>query len=186
MCEPATLLVASMLFTAGAGYVQGKSQEDAGKYQAAVSKQNAELSDLRASQAATIGSIQEEQHRAKVRQMAGAQRAQYAANGIDLGSGVVQDMLDQTITMGETDALTIRYNAMNEAWGYRTQAVNDRNEGRFAEWSGKQQKRGTFMTTAANLVGQGIGGYQAGVFRGSSGATGGTNYSVKTGANYRG
>lgn len=165
MCEVSTvLLVSSMLFTAGAGYVQAKNQEDAGKYQADVAKQNAELNDLRASQAATIGAIQEDQHRAKVRQMAGTQRANYAANGIDLGSGVVQDMLDQTYTMGETDALTIRFNAMNEAWGYRTQAVNNRNEGAFAKWSGNQQARGTYLTTAGSLAGQGYDGYKSGAF----------------------
>ncbi len=166
MCEASTvLLIGSMLFTAGAGYVSAQNQKDAGKYQADVAKQNAELNDLRATQAATIGSIQEDQHRAKVQQLAGTQRANFAANGIDLGSGVVQDMIGQTYTMGETDALTIRYNAMNEAWGYRTQAVNDRNDGRFSKWGGNAQANSTYLTTASSLITQGYGGYSSGAFR---------------------
>src|SRR3546814_7084778 len=93
---------------------------------------------FRSQQAATIGAVQEEQHRAKVRQLAGAQRADFAARGIDLRSGVVQDLVGETYTMGEADALTIRFNAMNEAWGYRTQAVNSRNNARMARFGGKQ------------------------------------------------
>lgn len=168
-----------MAVTAYAGARQASAQKASGEYQAQVAKQNAELNDLRATQAATIGSIKEDQQRAKVRQMVGAQRAQYAANGIDLGSGVVQDMTDQTTTMGETDALMIRYNAMNEAWGYRTQAVNDRNEGRFAKWAGRQQATGTYLSTAANLAGQGYSSYSSGAFGGggygSATKSGGTN-----------
>src|SRR3546814_559033 len=137
-------------------------------------------SDL-AQQAATIGAVQEEQHRAKVRQLAGAQRADFAARGIDLRSGVVQDLVGETYTMGEADALTIRFNAMNEAWGYRTQAVNSRNNARMARFGGKQASRNTYLTTAAGLAGQAYGGYQSGAFSGGggsapTGATGGTAF----------
>lgn len=177
MCSPAAAFWAiSLAVTAYSGVRQANAEKASGQYQAEVAKQNADLNDLRATQAATIGSIQEDQHRAKVRQMVGAQRAQYGANGIDLSSGVVQDMTDQTTMMGETEALTIRYNAMNEAWGYRTQAVNDRNEGRFAKWAGRQKATGTYLSTASSLASQGYGGYSSGMF-GGGGATksGGTN-----------
>jgi len=165
VCNPVAWVYAiGTVLTVAAGVQQAKSQKAAAEYQADVGKQNAELNDLRASQSATIGAIQEEQHRAKVRQMAGAQRAQFAANGIDLGSGVVQDIVGQTYTMGETDALTIRFNAMNEAWGYRTQAVNDRNGARFAKWSGQQQATGTYLSTAASVTSSGYGAAKDGVF----------------------
>src|SRR3546814_13727460 len=68
--------------------------------------------------------------------------------------------------MGEADALTIRFNAMNEAWGYRTQAVNSRNNARMARFGGKQASRNTYLTTAASLAGQAYGGYQCGAFIG--------------------
>lgn len=166
MCNPAVLAIASMAFTAYAGMEQAKGQEDMARYQQDVANKNAENDEFRARQAATIGAVQEEQHRAKVRQMAGAQRADFAARGIDLQSGVVQDMQDETYTMGETDALTIRFNAMNEAWGYKQQAANSRNEGRAARFQGKQAKRNTYLTTAANVAGMGYNAYQSGAFGG--------------------
>src|SRR3546814_13747833 len=80
--------------------------------------------------------------------------------------------------MGEADALTIRFNAMNEAWGYRTQAVNSRNNARMARFGGKQASRNTYLTTAASLAGPAYGGCHSGAFsaaggRAPTGATGG-------------
>lgn len=174
MCELTTaLLVTSLIFTGAAGAYSADSAKKAGQYQAEVAKQNAELDDLRATQAATIGSMQEEQHRAKVRQLAGSQRADFAARGIDLQSGVVQDMLDETYTLGETDALMIRYNAMNEAWGYKTQATNSRNEGRFAQWRGKREATGTYLTTAASMAGTLGGSYGSRAPRTTTGGSSG-------------
>lgn len=174
MCNPAAFLVVGMVLTAGAGAYKADAENKAGQYQAEVADQNAKLNDFRAEQAGQIGAIQEEQHRAKVRQLAGTQRANLAANGIDLGSGTALDMVTETYTMGEQDALMIRYNAMNEAWGYRTQAVNDRNSGRFAKAQGKNAAMGTYLTTAASLSSMAAGGYGSGTFGGGGGgATGG-------------
>src|SRR3546814_8652359 len=85
--------------------------------------------------------------------------------------------------MGEADALTIRSNAMNEAWGYRTQAVNSRNNARMARFGGKQASRNTYLTTAASLAGQAYGGYPSGAFSGGggsapTGATGGAAFGL--------
>lgn len=183
MCyAQAAAWVISAAITAYAGYQQAESQKDIAQYQADVANKNAELDDLRASQVATIGAIQEDQHRAKVRQMAGTQRANFAANGIDLGSGVVEEIIDQTYTFGETDALTIRFNAMNEAWGYRTQATNSRNDARFAKYRGNTEARNTYLTTAASIAGSSYQGYQSGVFSGNN--TGGVNSKVKKPGGY--
>lgn len=179
MCEPTTiLLVSSMVLTAAGGVYKADAEKKAGQYQAEVADQNAKLNDFRAEQAGQIGAIQEEQHRAKVRQLAGTQRANLAANGVDLGSGTALDMVTETYTMGEQDALMVRYNAMNEAWGFRTEAVNDRNRGRFAKAQGKNAAMGTYLTTAASLAGQGYQGFASGAFGGGSGAK-----AAKAGAN---
>src|SRR3546814_6613788 len=90
-----------MALTGYAGYEQAEGQKDMARYQADVAEKNADLDEFRAQQAATIGAVQEEQHRAKVRQLAGAQRADFAARGIDLRSGVVQDLVGETYTKGE-------------------------------------------------------------------------------------
>lgn len=161
---PAAMLIASMALTAYAGNEQAGAERDAGKYQAEVAEVNAKQSDYRAEQAGRIGAIKEEQHRAQVRQMVGSQRATLAANGVDVGSGTAAALVDETYTLGEADALTIRYNAMNEAWGFRAQAGEDRQQGQFAKYRGKVQSRNTYLTTAASLASQGAQGYANGIF----------------------
>src|SRR3546814_18232486 len=111
------------------------------RYQADVAEKNADLDEFRAQQAATIGAVQEEQHRAKVRQLAGAQRADSAARGIDLRSAVVQDLVGETYTMGDAPALTICFNAMNDAWDYRTQSVHRHHNARLARLAGNTKSR---------------------------------------------
>ncbi len=158
------VMIASMIMTAAAGVYAADSKKKEGQYRAEVAQQNAELDDYRAAQAATIGAVQEDQHRAKVRQMVGSQRASLAANGLDLGSGTAADMVDETQAAGEVDALTIRFNAMNEAWGYRTSAVNERNGGKFAKWAGKREATGAYLSTAASVASQGSSAYGSGTF----------------------
>src|SRR5690606_32847520 len=169
MCEPTTIaLVASMALTAYAGNEQAKAEVEAGRYQAEVAEVNAKQADYRAEQAGRIGAIKEEQHRAQVGRRAGSQRATLAANGVDVGSGTALALVDETYTLGEADALTVRYNAMNEAWGFREEAVDLRQQGEFAKYRGKAQSRNTYLTTAASLASQAYGGYQSGTFGGSS------------------
>src|SRR3546814_18627884 len=111
-----------MALTAYAGYEQAEGQKDMARYQADVAEKNADLDEFRAQQAATIGAVQEEQHRAKVRQLAGAQRADFAARGIDLRAGVVQDLVGETYQLGEAVERTIRLHAIKDARGSRAQA----------------------------------------------------------------
>jgi enamine deaminase RidA (YjgF/YER057c/UK114 family) len=155
-----------MVLTAAAGVQKAQAEKAAGNYQASVAEQNAKLNDFRAEQAGQIGAMKENAYRDRVRQMAGAQRTVLAANGIDLGSGTATDLVSDTYTLGEQDALTIRFNAMNEAWGYRTQAVNDRNSGTFAKFQGKNAAKQTYLTTSASIASQGYGGYASGTFGG--------------------
>lgn len=193
MCEVSTVfLVASMVVTAAAGVYDADTRKKAGQYEAEVAEQNAKLDDFRAEQAGQIGAIREEQKRAQVREAVGSQRATLAANGVDLGSGTAQDMVAETTAMGEADALTIRFNAMNEAWGYRTQAVNERNGGKFAKWSANRQAMGTYLSTAGSLMsmGSGLGGGGAassssyGAQMATVASTGSTGAAAMTGWSY--
>lgn len=116
MCEPTTLTIMAMAATAVSGIYAGNAAKAQGEYQNQVAKQNATLENQRAEQAQLRGSIEEENHRAKVRQMIGAQRAGLAANGLDLSSGTALDLVSDTAAFGEEDALMLRFNAMQEAW----------------------------------------------------------------------
>lgn len=128
MCEPATASLAiaalSGAVSAYGQYQQGKAQASQYNYQAAVDRNNKIIADRQADDAINRGKIAEQEHRDKVNQIKGRQRVQFAANGIDLGSDVVGETLGDTAMFGELDALTIRSNAENEAYGYRVQGMN--------------------------------------------------------------
>lgn len=183
MCSAGAFFAAAMVVTAAAGAYSADSSKKLGQYENEVAQQNANLEDYRAEQVGRSGAMAEEQHRQKVRQMVGTQRASLAANGIDLGSGTAEDMIGDTWSMGEADALTIRYNAMQEAWGLRTNATNLRSGGKAAVIRGKNEATGTYLSTAGSLMSMGASGYSQGMFGGGKAATGG-GYGATSGSTY--
>jgi hypothetical protein len=154
MCVPILTAVAigGLALSAWGGYQEGKAQEDAAKYSAAVDRNNATLKDQQAEQVSKIGAIEEERHRRKVQQAIGGQRAALAANGLDLSSGTPLDLVTETAALGEEDALNIRFNAAREAWGFREEAKSLRGAAAYKTTAGKNAKNATFLTTTANTV----------------------------------
>ena len=67
----------------------------------------------------------------------------------------LDDFQGDPAAIGEQDALTIRANAARQAWGYKVEANNYRNEGRVAKATGRNAAAGTYLTTAANAMSQG-------------------------------
>ena len=154
MCEPTTIAAISFGLTAATGIYTADQQRKAGRYEQEVAEQNARLDRVRQDQAREAGNIAEEQQRARVRQVLASQRAAFAAQGVDIGTGTPLEVLGETAGMGYADALTVRSNALREAWGYGVSAVNEQNRGRFARWSGNAQATGTLLSTAASAAGQ--------------------------------
>lgn len=101
-------------------------------YQAQIAARNQQIMEANAKQAEwqsrdaiERGKVAEQQQRTKTGQMLGAQTARLAAQGTDM-AGSPTDILGDTARAGEFDALTIRNNAVREAWGYDTKAWNMR------------------------------------------------------------
>jgi hypothetical protein len=125
-----TLAAASLGLTAvGTGlsvYGMINQQQAAGaqaNYQRAMALRQQQINDWQAKDAMQRGEVAEQQQRAKTAQMLGSQTAKLAAQGTDL-SGSPTDILGDTARAGEFDALTIRNNAVREAWGYQVGAGN--------------------------------------------------------------
>ncbi len=83
--------VAGAGLSAGSAYVQAQGQRSAAQYQASVARSNAVLAGHQASDTITQGQAAEGNQRLKTAQLKGAQRAQLAANGVDLGEGSAND-----------------------------------------------------------------------------------------------
>lgn len=106
------------------GFDTASAQRSSLYYQAAIAANNATLAQGRASIAQDNGQVQAQDQGLKTAQTFGMQRANLAANGVDLGSGGANDILTSTRLMGDRDMAQIQTNAMREAWGYQTQATD--------------------------------------------------------------
>lgn len=131
---------------AAAGY-QAYAQHQAGQAQKSIANRNAKLLDASAADALERGNEEALASRRRTRLLVGEQRVAAAAQGIDANSGVAMDLQDQAQMHGAADEATIRKNAWREAWGIRTQASNQRLEGRYAARAGTN-----------NAIGTGLGG----------------------------
>ena len=89
---------------------------------------NARISELTAQSVIFQGQREEQISRINTSNIREAQRVGYASNGIDLGSETAQRVITSTDVLGEIDANTIAANAVRGAWGYRTEAVQQKNE----------------------------------------------------------
>lgn len=154
MCDPVTLTAVSIGGTLLAGGVQAYGQRQQAKYEAEVATQNAKIADMQAENAKQIGNIEEERQRARVRQMIATQRASFAANNVDTGTGTALEVLGDTAGYGYADATQIRSNALREAWGFKVDAANSRGRAQAARYNGRIGALGTLLTTGAQAAGQ--------------------------------
>ena len=108
-------------------YYSAKLNNASLKYQASMNRINARLANMSAESALRAGEKQQQQIMTQTARLKGAQKTGYAANGIDLNSRSVQNVLNETDFMGEVDKNQAAANALTNAWGYRLQATNFEN-----------------------------------------------------------
>lgn len=165
MAAATALLIGSTVLGAGAGLMsasnQAKALKQQGAYQQRVADMNARQSELMAKDALERGARESSLVRRRARQLIGTQRAGFAGQGVDVNSGTAIQVQDETFTMGEADALTVKNNAWREAWGYRTQAQQTRVQARIANATNRLQARNTMLTGGLSSLGTALrGGYE--------------------------
>lgn len=123
------------------------AQNEASKAQQKIANRNADLLEQQADSVLAAGEEEAKNARRRTKLLIGEQRASAAAQGLDVNTGVAADLQDQAAAWGANDEQTIRRNAWRDAWGIRTQAGNQRTEGRYARRAGIN-----------NAIGTGLGG----------------------------
>lgn len=114
---------------------------------------NADLARKAAKDARNRGDAAEQQHRLKVKGLAGRQTAVMAANGVDLGFGSPLDILGDTAELGELDALTIRKNYEQEAdRSFAQEAQFNREEAALRTRGDQAMKAGTFSQSMYSVA----------------------------------
>ena len=154
--NPNTLLSLAGAGTKAVGAFNASSaQRSSLDYQASVAANNAVLATDKASIATDNGQVAVENQDLKTAQTYGMQRANLAANGVDLGQGSALDLLTSTKLMGERDADQLQTNALREAWGYKTQAADDTsNSAALRTMAGNVSPVGSAMTSLIGSAGQ--------------------------------
>lgn len=144
---------------ASAAEEQGKAQRQASESQAELAEWNADVATLQQQDAVARGAEEEARFRTGVRQLIGSQRADFAANNVDVGFGSAVDVQADAAFLGELDALTIRTNAAREAWGYEVQgedlrrrAAVARREGQYYEAAGREAASAARWQTGSTLL----------------------------------
>ena len=158
MADPVTwmliLTAASAGIAAKGAMNQGKAEQIGADYRAAVASNNAIVSEQNAKLEEQRGAIEEQAQREKTAQLIGAQRAGYAASGLDISGGTPLRVQGDTAQIGEVDALTVRNNAMRKAYAYRTQASNFESESGFETAGGKYARDAGNLKAFGSLVGR--------------------------------
>lgn len=125
--------------SAFSSYQQGKAQK-------AIYKANESISRMQAEDAIKRGHELEARSRQRTRKLRGSQRTALAAQGIRLDAGSALDIQMETEDFGELDALTIKNNALREAFGYRSQARVSSMQGQLADSAAKNEAIQTLLT----------------------------------------
>lgn len=156
MCELTTMLMLGSTIMGGIGQMQqGKAAAASARYNAQVSDMNAKISDRQARDALDRGKLEEQKQRQKNAQILGQQQAGMAANGVDITFGSPMDLLVDTATMGELDALTIRSNSYREERDIRQQGANYRGQAGMQRAQASSASTGGFLGAIGTVLGGG-------------------------------
>lgn len=158
MCTVLTALsLGAGLYQSYAAGQTAKAQYDA---QANALEQNAKIAEFQAHDAIERGGQDELRLRRSLAIQQGSARAAMGTSGLDIDSGSMQNVINQSIQEGEHDAEAIRFNAARERWGYLSQAANYRAQAQNARNAGSNARTNALFGGLLKLGG-GISDYYA-------------------------
>ncbi len=153
--------VVSAAASAYSTYVTAKANKKLFEAQAFANEVNARISEKMAEDAIARGHEREGISRQKTKKTRGSQRASLAAQGIRVDTGSALDVQLETEDIGEINAVTIRNNALREAFGHHSQAANYMTQAGLDRIRGAQEKaRGiskagqTLLTGGTKFIGK--------------------------------
>lgn len=155
------LAILSALGEGKNAYSQSVATRQQGGFAANIAEYNARFSDKAAMDAIDRGNIQANYAQGRVNALTGSQRAALAAQGLDPNSGVGLALQSDAQLMGANDIATIKANAYQEAWGYKTQALNERTQGRLTKNAAKFKAKNLLLEGALKVLGGAAGQFDS-------------------------
>ena len=141
-----------------------KAENDAISYNMRIMRKNADHKKLQAENARLRGKIEAKRHRQGITLLVGAQRNSMASTGAVVDEGSFRDIIDETVSFGELDALAIEKNAAQEATGFENQAWNYEAQEQLFKSTKRSEDDAVWMSltnsgsSAASMFGGGGGG----------------------------
>jgi hypothetical protein len=126
----AVVTIASTAMGVVSAMRQSQASAAQAKFQAGMAKNNQNIANQEANLATQRGQNALIDTNRKYGQLAGTQRANLAASGVDLGEGSALNILEDTNVFNEVDVNRTKQNTANEVWGYRNQANNYQGDAR--------------------------------------------------------
>lgn len=145
--------IGSAVVGAAGASEQAQAQSQAANYNAQVAQRNAQVSLQNASLSAQAGNQQVENSELKNRAVLGSIKANEGASGVDINSGSFKNVQASEDAVGQQDALTIRSNAVKEAYGYQTQAQGYEAQGSLDTSEAANDKTAGNYSVASTLLG---------------------------------
>lgn len=136
--------IGGLLVSSYSSYEAGQVNEDIAEY-------NQTIAGYQSRDAIDRGKEREKRFRDDASRLQGSQRAALAAQGIEIDDDSALDLLADTASSIEIDAITIRNNAAREAWGYAVQAQDYGFRGEVAAATGTSQAVSTILTSGSRL-----------------------------------
>ena len=137
MCDPIAMMTMGTAALSTALNVTQQMQQagrQRGQYDwlAAQQRNEAAIAESQARMAEQEGEARAEEARRKAALQSGRQQARFAAQGTDL-SGSPLDLLADAAAEGEETALSLRYNALRNAWDMRNRSAARMAQARYYE-----------------------------------------------------
>ena len=146
--------VASTAVSVTSSVQESNAAKAQAEYQARVQRENAKIAEENAAIERQQGIEEERMQRLKTARQVASQKTAMAANGIDISQGTALDVIEDTATMGELDALQTRYNYERQAIAYEAQANNFNNQANLDIIKGQNaQKAGYLKAASSGLAG---------------------------------
>lgn len=139
------LLMGGSALSAYGNLQQGKANQKAHNYNATMLQQQASVEEQQ-------GGAREEAQRRQARKVLGSQAAATAQSGTGTG-GSAADIMQQSATNAELDALMIRYESGLKASGLKNQAAGEKYAGKVARQAGYYGAIGSVLNGASTYVG---------------------------------
>lgn len=140
-------------------FQQASAIKEQGKAEEKLADQNVKVLNLQADDAISRGNIQAAEIKRKAQYVKGSQAAAFAGQGVSATTGTPASILSETDAASGLDVITAKNNAFREAWGYKTDAINEQFKGQMKRIAAKNEARNTLLTgglTAVDDITKGI------------------------------